>query len=1744
MKHQLVAFFVLLFVQSGFGQNWLRGVGGAANDEGLDITPDGQGNYIVSGFYSFGVDFNGTVLNSVGETDAFVARTNQQGQINWVKQFGGTGSDMAYANDLDANGNIFVSGYYSGTMTVDGVTLVSNNGSQDVFLAKLNANGDLLWIRDFGGTDHDFVYDLAIDQEGNPVMTGNFKGTATIGAATYSSMIDPEDNDPSYDIFVVKYDPAGNVLWSKHGQAHRDDRGTGLAINHNNEIALIGQFSDTLTMGSVYPNQVYNTGFMMLLDADGTELWMRKMSASMCTPYDVVFHQDSLIYATGDFTGQLAVFTAPLTTTTSAFQNKIFLVKMNTDGDVLWLENDGSNSQFSSRAIDIDVDGFVYVSGYFKCRLDEYSLEYGEGVFYSAGYRDIFIARYSSSGIRNWQRQLGGPGDDVAWDLDVSQVNQPIITGAFSKYFHAPDGGNFIPTSWTPPPGLHAPNESISYCSDTEYGEFATILSTGHQDILLAKPIDLSREPYDFFEREGLVCTRDFLTPCINENCPDTIQSCTSVILRARAHSGPDGYIGPSYDYLWSTAGVLDTTRALTSDNYWLLVSREDGCYVYSDTVTVIIHPIPSKPHISDDVIINTESFLPNRIFSCFPATIELEMGNVDTVNNYYGWSLSSEIISHPYLDTTVNTSGFYVANHVSPFGCHDSTIIEVQIDDWANQDTLDPHILVGFGASDLSAADTLFACEGDWVYYMSIDSANYQTVGLSMPYCSSNWNLSFPDISASIHHYDWHESEPFDLASWMMGYHFTASTSTRVILDVEITNHCNADTSNYFLHHEFYLNVSQIPMQEFGPHRMCPGDTIEIGVVGGDHFQWDGPGIVGSDTLASCNVNDDGIYEWVAWIFMPSGSQCFKTDTFRVMDLEAPDIIMIPEHGVICPNDSVQLTAPIGSNYQWIGPNNAVVGSTQTIYANTPGFYFFQYTNPEGCYLISNEVEVRGFNSPYMEAIPQQTICEGGTVVLTVFANEGTILDWPPPLVDSVSEQEVYQAGYYEVTASFCGMTDTLNITVIDVSPSVELNIAGFDTICSGMVLDVTGPPGFYSYQWSNGSQDPDIEVSEAGTYFLTAENSDGCIGHSDTLFVEVLPAPDPPLLSDTVVCFGGNATFYDVLGLQSVYWFNQELDSLGILASISADSIFAPIAFYGAHFNGECFSLLDTSSVHLFTESQPPQILGALTLCPADSLQLSAAVSSVLTYSWLLPDSTFAYGELLELSDPQSGTYTLLAEHPICGIRSIEQEVSLVQTESFVINLLMGATLNCVGDSVELNIPGPFNEIVWHPSESNSDVLVALENVTVWASVVDTNGCVLNADSIQIQFQEPPEALVLQADTVCAGETALINIATAYGLWLDDGSTLNSATNPFLTNTLNTDTTFTFLISDQIGCQSEPFDWPIEVIDIPAILEVTCDTIICVGDELTLSASPSGIGFITFYDESATELGTAGPNGQLVVGQVSEDFPFDGIYAILEMDGCSVQSDHLQLSVLPVPTDPILIMNGMGCPDDTVLIHADDTVGLTHHWVGPNGFASTDLQLVFDPIEPSEQGTYSLYVIRGICASNVSSIEVLVAAVPSVSLMPDTTICLGEMIELMTDQSYDQVLWSTGSFSELISVGDSGVYWIRVTNEAGCTASDTVLIETVNCLATVGNIFTPNNDGINDVFQPNTEGLKQINVNIFNRFGRLIYHWNELEGSWDGTMKVSGMDASEGTYYFIAEYIDISNRTGIQKGFIELIR
>ena len=138
----------------------------------------------------------------------------------------------------------------------------------------------------------------------------------------------------------------------------------------------------------------------------------------------------------------------------------------------------------------------------------------------------------------------------------------------------------------------------------------------------------------------------------------------------------------------------------------------------------------------------------------------------------------------------------------------------------------------------------------------------------------------------------------------------------------------------------------------------------------------------------------------------------------------------------------------------------------------------------------------------------------------------------------------------------------------------------------------------------------------------------------------------------------------------------------------------------------------------------------------------------------------------------------------------------------------------------------------------------------------------------------------------------------------------------------------------------------------------------------------------------------------------------------------------------------------------------------------------------------------------------------------------------------------SYSSVLQN----STITEVDDNiaGVYTLTVSNSFGCNTQDTVSVFIV-CEDTtefyIPNVFTPNGDSKNQIFKVTIPNLKEIQVDIYNRWGVMVYSWNSPEGGWDGKTQ-GGSESPSGTYYYLIKATTLQGKTIAENGFISLFR
>jgi len=179
---------VFLAKYSDTGQYlWAKRFGGSGNDTGMAVSTDSSGNVVIAGSFENAVDFGGGALTSAGMRDIFVAKYSATGQHIWSKRFGGASDDVGYGLAVDSAGDVVVSGKFQGSISFGGATLTSAGGD-DIFLAKLSgATGAHSWSKSFGSTSGDVSLGVAVDANKNIAMTGYFTGSVDFGGGALAS---------------------------------------------------------------------------------------------------------------------------------------------------------------------------------------------------------------------------------------------------------------------------------------------------------------------------------------------------------------------------------------------------------------------------------------------------------------------------------------------------------------------------------------------------------------------------------------------------------------------------------------------------------------------------------------------------------------------------------------------------------------------------------------------------------------------------------------------------------------------------------------------------------------------------------------------------------------------------------------------------------------------------------------------------------------------------------------------------------------------------------------------------------------------------------------------------------------------------------------------------------------------------------------------------------------------------------------------------------------------------------------------------------------------------------------------------------------------------------------------------------------------------------------------------------------------------------------------------------------------
>ncbi|MCX6295102.1 MAG: T9SS type A sorting domain-containing protein [Bacteroidetes bacterium] len=358
---------------------WAKSFGAAYGDElALSVSTDLSDNIIMTGWYGAGGLIVGSInfIASGGSNpDIVIVKFDSSGNIIWAKNAGSTGDDRATSVATDPAGNVLLTGTFKSPTINFGSTTLTNSGPPystcDVFVAKYDPSGNVLWAKSAGGTKNDTPFAISSDPSGNLLVTGSFvSASITFGTTTFT-----KSDSTNGNIFVVKYNASGAVSWAKNAGGVKNDCGQSVCADASGNVLVTGFFRSV----------------------------------------NINFGTDTL-------------------TNASANSPNIFLVKYDPFGNVLWAKFGGGVGGASGgivgdfgQSVTADVNENVLLTGYFQSPV----INFGSTSLNNAGFEDMFIVKYNPYGNIVWAQQIGGPYDEEGHSIVTDAGGNVLVTGMF-----------------------------------------------------------------------------------------------------------------------------------------------------------------------------------------------------------------------------------------------------------------------------------------------------------------------------------------------------------------------------------------------------------------------------------------------------------------------------------------------------------------------------------------------------------------------------------------------------------------------------------------------------------------------------------------------------------------------------------------------------------------------------------------------------------------------------------------------------------------------------------------------------------------------------------------------------------------------------------------------------------------------------------------------------------------------------------------------------------------------------------------------------------------------------------------------------------------------------------------------------------------------------------------------------------------------------------------------------------------
>ncbi len=449
----LITLVIILISNTAFSQEleWAIQAGGTASGSEYisEIAFDSEGNIYATGKIGDGATIgegaNQVTVSTEGAFDLFVAKYDTDGNLIWFFTEAGPAGNAAQFINVDADGNIYIAGAFSESLTFDNetatpVTITNTVGLGDMYVACYNSNQEFQWVKQITASDNFSTSNgIDMDSDNNIILSGYFRGYITVESTTLTNS-DPEEG--YYDLYVIKLNSIGELDWAfSAGSNESWDRVYGATFDNNGNILITGKFRNNLVLGKP-GNQItltapaYTDLYVAKFDTDANILWANSASSPYtATGKALTTDDEGNCYVTGYFQntclfGEGTPNEFEITNPGSTNAENFLVAKYDINGNFQWVRQTTTlTSMGRGTNATIDNNQNLHIAGWF-----ENTITFQDGTSITsetAGYCDIFFVEFNPDGELLAINQENGSYREYASTIKFDNNNNMFIAGRF-----------------------------------------------------------------------------------------------------------------------------------------------------------------------------------------------------------------------------------------------------------------------------------------------------------------------------------------------------------------------------------------------------------------------------------------------------------------------------------------------------------------------------------------------------------------------------------------------------------------------------------------------------------------------------------------------------------------------------------------------------------------------------------------------------------------------------------------------------------------------------------------------------------------------------------------------------------------------------------------------------------------------------------------------------------------------------------------------------------------------------------------------------------------------------------------------------------------------------------------------------------------------------------------------------------------------------------------------------------------